>query len=291
MLSSSAHVDFVWPGGNNNGDKFAKNAIVQMNFSEPINILSINQNNVTSTAQSGTLITGNLKISNQYRTIEFLSNMSCGGEVEVNSCGEKIFCLPGDDTINTIITSGIIGQPLSGISDAAGNILDGDGDGIEEGSDGGDDYEWTFETNDELNITAPEITEVNPINNLPNVQTNPAPRVSATFNKTISPSSVSTNNFYIYDNTTCVDLGEDNTELDEGYKYNVMDRDIPSQNDGCFPIYTTKVSDSSTKCNIELYSPYLGQSKNYRPRLTSQIKDSYGNCFNSAVGPGGTGQQ
>jgi len=110
--------------------------------------------------------------------------------------------------------------------------------------------------------------------------------ISALFNETISTGSLNSNSFYIYDNDLCDDNGGE-----EGHKENI-------ENDSgevyfCFPGggYTTGATEGSKKCYIKLYFPYLNNETNYIPRLTSEIKDSYGNCFNPGQGPGGTGQR
>ena len=50
----------------------------------------------------------------------------------------------------------------------------------------------------------------------------------------------------------------------------------------CLPDYSVYTSEDNYRCNIKVYAPYLDQTSSYRPRLTSEIKDSYGNCFNIA---------
>jgi type IV secretion system pilin/Big-like domain-containing protein len=248
-------VTFVWPAQN---DTVARNAIVQINFSEPINILDVNNTNIDISGLSG-----NLVISNEYRTVEFLSDLACGGSVTVNSCGEDVFCLPANSLISGVIEN---------ISDASGNVMP-------------TPYDWSFNTNDTINLIPPVITEVNPNSStgLTNVQRNPNPRVSATFDSIISPSSLNTDSFYIY-NVSSNLCNQDPYEDDEG-----KDR-IDSS---CLPDYSVYVSENNSyKCNIKIYSPYLDQTSSYRPRLTSKIKDSYGNCFNPAEDSAeNTGQQ
>ena len=145
-----------------------------------------------------------------------------------------------------------------------------------------EEYIWFFNTNNTINLDPPEIISIYPDSStgLVNVQINPDPRISATFDKIISPSSLDTDNFYIYNNSLC--YGEGIYDNEDGKSLISSD---------CFPTYSVYSSENNYKCNIRLYSPYLDQFSDYRPRLTSEIKDSYGNCFNDAVGPGGTGQQ
>ena len=46
-----------------------------------------------SNTSGGVVISGHWKITNGYRTIEFLSNIPCGKNA-INSCGEPLYCLP-----------------------------------------------------------------------------------------------------------------------------------------------------------------------------------------------------
>ena len=242
-------VTFVWPAQD---ETVARNAIVQMNFSEPINILSIDGNILIQ--ENNVNLLGELKISNEYKTIEFLSAGDCGG-VNINSCGEQVFCLPASSVITGIIND---------ISDAADNIMP-------------EEYTWFFNTNNTIDLDPPVITSVDP--DTVNVQINPNPRISAIFDKIISPSSLNTDSLYIYNRSVC-----DAEEYeDEDGKNRISNL--------CFPAYSVYANQDNYKCNIKLYSPYLDQFSIYRPRLTAKIKDSYGNCFNKSMGPGGHGQQ
>lgn len=105
-----------------------KNTVVQINFNEAINPLMISGsseeladklrivNADTQAKTSGQACTkdsdcksykcvdntceanqlaGNFVVSNQYRTVEFISNIKCG----VNGCGESIYCLPANSNL------------------------------------------------------------------------------------------------------------------------------------------------------------------------------------------------
>lgn len=238
-----------------------RNIIIQVNFSEPINFLSVNGNIIVS---SDTVdLPGELKISNRYKTIEFLSSGSCSEDsssIITNSCGERVYCLPADSIINVLVRGGSESSgPLSGISDSAGNLLDGNKDGTSSGSPS-DDYPWSFRTNDRINITAPKILSVSPDNASERVVTNS--EVYATFDKDISPSSITTDNFYIYKflEPSCPDVD--------------LKENIPS---ACFPSYSVYLENDGKSPNI---NTQLDKNFTYRPRLTSDVKDVFGNCFN-----------
>lgn len=135
------------------GDIVSRNSIVQINFSEPVDpslASGLYAPNATppstydqiildlSDPAAAEYIEGSYVSGNQYMTTEFVSNESCG----TNSCGENVFCLPGAQTIYGFVSSGI--------TDMAGNMLDGDNDGSAGGV-----YRWQFQTTDEMDLTPP----------------------------------------------------------------------------------------------------------------------------------------
>lgn len=94
-----------------------RNAIIKMSFNDqmlPINVSGeatvnssifvqcVNAANCVDTnyffdCNAGNkCVKGKFKISNQYKTVEFQSNNECG----VNSCGEKIYCLPANTELH-----------------------------------------------------------------------------------------------------------------------------------------------------------------------------------------------
>lgn len=163
------------------GGSYAPNVIVQMQFSEavdPVSASGMFQNgsgftNVQVTAGGTTRPNGSFKLSNQYRTLEFVTDQSCG----TNSCGSTIYCLPASTAIAVVAkaatlsdnppTAAVSGSLYDGIVDLASNSLDGNGDNQAQGSDsdavaGNDDYGWTFQTTDRPNLDAPVIRSTNP---------------------------------------------------------------------------------------------------------------------------------
>ena len=79
-----------------------RNSIIQLNFSEPINPLTVvgDSNYVSNTIRvintdNNQSVSGRFVISNQYQTLEFIPNVECG----VNACGDKIYCLPASSSI------------------------------------------------------------------------------------------------------------------------------------------------------------------------------------------------
>ena len=54
----------------------------------------------------GSYLNGNFRISNNYRSVEFLTNNECG----VNGCGETIYCLPGNSNLKVEIMAADLRQ-------------------------------------------------------------------------------------------------------------------------------------------------------------------------------------
>ncbi|MBI2482727.1 hypothetical protein HYV74_00950 [Candidatus Uhrbacteria bacterium] len=134
--------------------------------------------------EQGRRVPGTFTISNQYKTVEFTTDAACGE----NSCGGTVYCLPKNAELRALIEAarldagGPAGLPFSGVMDAAGNSLDGNMDTKATGPGApmcpstspcftikgsaavnqstSDSAQWTFFTNDRLDLTAPEIVQV-----------------------------------------------------------------------------------------------------------------------------------
>ena len=173
----------------------ARNAVIQINFNEAINPISVS-GNAQDVAQSikivnanpapiikdgacvldadcasfkcvekkcagdNTYLEGKFLISNQYQTVEFLSNVECG----VNACGEAIYCLPENSRLKVVLAAAPLAScneepctneyqcgadntckdaggknypkskiPLEGIADMALNSLDGNRNNFSDG--------------------------------------------------------------------------------------------------------------------------------------------------------------
>lgn len=162
------------------GGPYAPNVIVQINFNEPIDPstasgLVTGGSGFTNIELQSTPIpdgpvarpNGEYKVSNQYRTVEFVSDLSCG----TNSCGRTVYCLPADSSISVMVKAATLSEtpPLAlftdsgvdGVTDMSGNSLDGNRNNTAEGRDT-DDYAWRFATLSEPNLEAPSIRETEP---------------------------------------------------------------------------------------------------------------------------------
>ncbi len=152
-----------------------------------------------------TIIEGAYEISNAYRTVTFTTTVACGQD----PCGDVIYCLPGNKDLNVFLKAAPV-DPTNlpqaediipdGLADAAGNSLDGNGDGqgcsgvvnaekCPEGSN--DNYTWDFHTTDEINDTIPSVVTLSPDANQGNISlTDP---ISATFNVFMKGSTINSN--------------------------------------------------------------------------------------------------
>ncbi|MBI5621406.1 hypothetical protein HY933_00885 [Candidatus Falkowbacteria bacterium] len=120
------------------------NAVVQINFNEPINPIVINNQNIAAyqvTAPGDdpsqyAAVAGQWTVSNNYSTIEFTTDSLCG----LNSCGEEIYCLPGNAELAAVVRAASLDPAapadmsaqanmdlLDGVMDAAANSLNGNG--------------------------------------------------------------------------------------------------------------------------------------------------------------------
>ncbi len=146
----------------------ARNILIQVNYSEPINPISASGTsptftNVMAEGSSG-IVTGDWNLVNQYETNEFISDVACG----TNSCGETIYCLPANDALTATVTAASLGPepptallPPNGVIDMAGNSLDGNADGEATGPTT-DSYVWSFNTSDEIILVPPQVLSTTP---------------------------------------------------------------------------------------------------------------------------------
>lgn len=176
------------------GGPYKRNIVIQVNFNEPMfpnGVAGFYKNggfqNVQIYQSDGgkneQQINGEFRLSNGYRTVEFVTDEECG----VNSCRVKIYCLPADKTIRGIIkaatllnndsalAAGYKTGIFNGAVDMAFNSLDGDGDSKATGpvgdpAGGFDDFPsskpgtppFAFLTNSQINREPPFIKSVDP---------------------------------------------------------------------------------------------------------------------------------
>jgi hypothetical protein len=125
------------------GETVFMNAVIQINFNEAVNIVGATmwQNIAPFYDGSTATVTGSLVVSNLFKTVEFVSAQLCPmpppPAPQTNSCGVVPFCLPANNSIATLIKAALVNpqthetiNPLSGVTDAAGNSLDGGEDNV-----------------------------------------------------------------------------------------------------------------------------------------------------------------
>lgn len=168
-----------------------RNSIVQANFNEAVDPVSL-ASGVSVTKTGGVVIAGTQLIGNAYRTLEFRTNDVCG----TNSCGEQVYCLPGNQTISVRVKADSLTSnpptgifPPNGVTDMAGNSLDGDGDGTAEGGPA-DDYPYSFQTGDQIDLTPPKVVAQEPAVLQGNIARDL--QMSVTFSKIMSAASITT---------------------------------------------------------------------------------------------------
>jgi uncharacterized SAM-binding protein YcdF (DUF218 family) len=274
-----------------------RNVVVQINFNEAVDPISssgqtangFNNIIIKNNTNNGTMVEGNFYISNQYKTVEFLTEDECG----VNSCGEKIYCLPANSSLSSLAKAAtlmIAGEPVAliqsggnlydGIVDMADNSLDGNSNDAAQGpqnptspgfgsgqppynanspvpADQGDDYEWTFNTNNTIDITPPVISSISPGINAFDIALNTVPE--ATFSKLLMSSSINTSNVGIISD--------------------------PAINYWTEKTNNISLKQTTAKINHDLFN----DNADYKPRFTSGIKDAYQNCYTPCSGLGVSG--
>jgi hypothetical protein len=270
------------------GKEEPRNVIIQINFNEAIDPTSGSGPSSSfkniEVSSGGKAISGNFYISNEYRTIEFLTEEACG----VNSCGQTVYCLPGNSEITVLVKAATVlaagealadGPPYNGIVDMAGNSLDGNANNTAQGPQSqsglepfnanepnaaaqGDDYTWTFKTNNKIDISAPIITTISPSGLSTNVGLDTD--VIAVFNKNMMASSF-----------------VKNTPPGSG---TVSLRANPTSNEVNFwlSVNNSMTGDSRVRIRHERFAANTA----YAPEFNSGIKDVYQNCYSPSAGPG-----
>jgi len=277
------------------GGRYAPNIIVQINFNEAVDPTTASGlvtagSGFTNIELEATPLgggpavrpSGEFKVSNQYRTVEFVSDLACG----TNSCGKTVYCLPTESSIHvTAHAATLSGDPplafftpsgFDGITDVVGNSMDGNGNGTAEGRDV-DDYAWDFGTLLDPNLDAPKITATTPIagdytdsSNLP-VDSEP----TAQFDTVLQSSTVNSDNVFIRTNepTALLDTfwytPRQTVLTDTGAEAGLGDIPVAGRATIAHRMYTP-MSDA------------VGGTPEYDPTLEAGIQNVYQNCFNPA---------
>ncbi len=173
-----------------------RNQVIQLVFSEPMDPITIQGVTAPNSPFNNFIfgnqnIQGEWRLSNGYRTAEFISSQPCGQ----NSCGDVMYCLPevacapGQDPVACVAQTEILvrtaqplannafdAQPFTGITDLSGNALDGDADRVVDGKPNmpgdfrtigeqerrADNASWVFRISNTIDRTPPVIENVQP---------------------------------------------------------------------------------------------------------------------------------
>lgn len=285
------HVASVFPG---NKSVETKNSVIQIDFSKPMDptgiqgkflqgnsVYALEGNNIFLKSNQSSVPLGSFTLTNGYRTLEFTSIKECGK----NACGNKIYCLPVCDkagssctqdtyellvkAAKTFTANSFEAIPFSGAMDVAGNALDGNNNGKVDNAGSGNDifvdqkkpdnYFWSFNLKDEIDLTAPFIKTVTP--GLDATYVNAQDKLAILFSKRMRADSLYS------------------ISIDQH-----PEREIPLCR---VPSATFNDLDSTTLTNI-LHCPFIQGSRNYYlPNVTSEVEDVHYNCFYPGKGPGG----
>ncbi|PLX25685.1 hypothetical protein C0580_01760 [Candidatus Parcubacteria bacterium] len=241
-------VTFVMPDGLAN--PYVRNSVVQINFSEAVNPMHVTgivdvsggpPDLNLSISEAGGDVYGRYEIANQYRTVEFISSEPCG----VNSCGFDIYCLPPSATIDGLV--------MAGVRDMAGNLLESGGDPDVHGEVPADEYPWSFDTNNDIDLTPPYITYMDS-----GVDINLTDPIYIVFSKSMSVTSINGSNMALYRNN----IGDTNFS---------------------FAFDTTVLPNDTVQILHDEFLPLT----DYTATSTSNIQDSAQNCWYpcNCVGP------
>jgi Type IV secretion system pilin/Bacterial Ig-like domain len=286
---------------------YARNLVVQINFNEPMLPMSVsgfyepNSNtaifqNITVSSDSGSgtseLVEGEYRISNGYKTVEFITSDACG----TNSCLVTMYCLPGNSAIDVNVKAATLSAepPLAaetgpfgfdGAVDMAGNSLDGNNNGVAEGPPpgGSDNNIFAFATNDEIFLDPPVISAIVPEVLEGNVVTDIPAQV--TFDSIMLGHTVNSGNVGMTSAGPAeVALGPNAWYYHSSLEHLNVSGDPVSGNDE--PV--------SSRININ-HRPFLPSEipppnqdpwkymSLYAPQVTHRLMNIYQNCFNPAA--------
>jgi hypothetical protein len=269
----------------------AKNSVIQINFSEPVDPTGISGKfnvegdyyyldgqNILLKSGKSTIPQGNFVLTNGFRTLEFAPSKECGR----NACGNKIFCLPVCDeqgancsrdnyeillrAATTINAQSFEALPFSGVVDLSDNALDGNKNGIPNAAPRGvavfpnqkqpDNYFWNFTISDQIDASAPFIQTITPGIDAQNI--NRYQELSMVFNKRMRADSM----------------------------YSILLQEQPTHP---VPIWVVPFSifnnDNSTFTRVN-HGPFLDSVRQYYfPVINSSVEDLHFNCFYPGKGP------
>ncbi|MBH41602.1 MAG: hypothetical protein CL685_02720 [Candidatus Magasanikbacteria bacterium] len=275
------------------GRSIPRNDTVSITFSEPVDPMEV-QGTLSQDSSFHNMIFGNAdvsgewKISNGYKTVEFYSDQACGK----NTCGDTVYCLPVADIAAEYEDYEILVRTATpqqnaaafagispGVMDMAGNMLDGGDDGVNDGKPvvgdkkvvgenerDPDNYHWEFEVRNEIDLQPPYIKTVTPLVDAQDVGERAALKV--TFSKVMQLQT-------LYD-VGIEEYGGAEVNLASIWKRPTFERSCDQNNP----------SNCHTEMTVQhrVFGPQ-GKDLYYAITTTSTMKSSTGNCFYPGFGP------
>ncbi|GEM_PF-1087926 len=282
-------VTSLYPAPAGGAPRLPRNLLARVTFNEAINPITastIEVRNRAGLAGGGTapLIAGEWRITNQYRTLEFVPSEQCGQ----NACGEAIFCLPANGDVAAIIptatlrdpsgTDSIALKPANGITDVAGNALNDQGNDAR-GGQSNDSVPFAFGVSAQLDLEGPRIVSVTPNINEPNID--PAASVELVSSEPLSFSSVNTDNVRLaprpahnfWFTLRATDLNARGTSVEAAPVVDVAGR-------------TAVASRINADHALFFKAPFGRAPQLYSSQVTVGLRDTFQNCFAPSAGPG-----
>ena len=281
------HVTDVFPAL---GVAEASNSVIQISFSEPMDPIGIqggfNTNpdyyyldggSIFLKAGNSAAPLGNFSLVNNYHTLEFTPSRECGR----NACGGKIYCLPvcdkpgaacAEDNYEVLLRaarvlnpSSFAAQPFSGVSDLAGNALDGNKNNtpntvtstlpVFPDQKQPDNYFWNFTITNRIDVAAPYIHTITPGLDAENISR--WQELSMVFSKRMRAESM----------------------------YNISIVEYPAQAIPIWKVPLILFNTSTTYTRIN-HGPFLDAVRQYYfPVVSSSVEDAHFNCFYPGKGP------
>lgn len=264
------------------------NTTIQATFDEamdPVTTSGPTSNFINLTvAQGGNAVAGEFVLTNGYRTVVFTPSNECG----LNSCGGKVYCLPtGATPITTNVKAATLSPtppqadlpyPYDGVTDIAGNSLDGDGDGHAEGPST-DSVSWNFSANGALDLTPPQVLGMSPTPETGEID--PSASLTVNFSKVLDPSSISSETVTL-----------SGAEASDNYKpksslvpwYVLRSALIYHPAGQIVEGSVTKPANNIIVTRMALEHGLFVDEASYYPNITEGLKDAYQNCFYPAAG-------
>lgn len=270
---------------------FDRNILIQINFNEPMDPTSIVRENNILVEHGGT-VSGDWLIANRYRSVEFRPDFACG----TNSCGETIYCLPANETIQVTAKAASLtadpndgpaaAPPWNGLVDTAGNSLNDRHNNEEAEGQSADNVFFDFNTSNTINLITPIISAVSPRGGgsmLEAGDVNPSGPIMIDFSKFMSLSSINSSALTLHSDPPSP-IGSPNASANQPW-YSTSSANLTSANleptEGDPANHTRAIIGHG----LFLKAAFGATQYGYVPAVLEKVRDAYQNCFTPTVGP------